>query len=259
MKATSHLAILSLALICILLRAESSLEQTPHLSLNLLTCLYNETNKKRADEYIFCLEKHRNHPMIEHIHVSYDTSHDSGKKGELHRYLEQCENVSISYIDGRQTFGDCIRLANELFPDQYVLLTNADIWFNDTLFKLKPHHLEKKLIALTRQHWPWNYSQDTWIFKTPFPEHPFMNKTYIGLLSCEKPIIYTAQKNDIHAYNPKRSIQCMHKHQSHVRNQTEVNRWGIIPLPFCTLEAAYKKAPPKKQPTKKKAESKSSS
>src|SRR5581483_3177903 len=90
-------------------------------------------------------------------------------------------NIQLSYVVGRPTYGHCFALANELYRDQKIIVSNADIFFNETLSLLLNYDLNNKFLALTR----WNVlkdfsiepyywfgqkvecSQDTWIFKSP--------------------------------------------------------------------------------------------
>jgi len=230
---------------------ETTTDTQPKIRLNLFTYLYNETNPRRIKEYLLCLNKNRNHPMIKRIHVNYDTSNDPEKTGVLHQYLKE-HGIEISYAQGRLTISECMRLINELFPDDYVIFSNADIWFNDTLLRLDKEHIEGKVLGLSRRgslRFP--YSQDTWIFKTPFlADHPFLEKTYIGLPNCEKPIIHVARKvMGLHVYNPSCSIHCMHEHKSRVRHHEDINHWGIIPLPYCRLDGTI----PERTPYKRRA------
>jgi len=201
---------------------------------NLIICLYNETNKQRANEYLYCLKRNLSNPLIKLIHVSYDTSCDSKKCRYIRQWL-QGHNIPTSYIDRRQNLGDCIRLANKLFPNEYVIFSNADIWFDRSLGLLQKDDIEGHLVAISRQPRAPKYSQDSWIFKTPFPEHPHLDMTYVGLCGVEKPLIFAAQENCLQVYNPCKTIQCMHEHRAQVRHRNGINHWGTIPLRPCSL------------------------
>lgn len=233
-----------------------SLPTEPPLKLNLLICLYNETDERRVNEYIYCLEKNLKNPSIKKIHVSYDTSRDPKKRGTIHQWLQE-HDIAISYIKNRQTVGHCFRLANRLFPDEYVILSNADIWFDETLALLEERHMQGKFFACSKYNeqrgaptarkkgplpspypkWTWSYSQDSWIFKTPFVVHPILNQVYIGQISTEGPIVYAAERMGLRVYDPRGTIHCIHEHRSHVRKRPSRSRyWGIVEFPRCTLE-----------------------
>jgi len=238
------------------------------LSFNLIICLYNEPNKKRADEYRHCLQKNLRNAAIQNIHVIYDTSKDPDKQSSLHEWLLS-QKITLSYTEKRQSFGDCFRCANELIPEETVIISNADIWFNKTLSLIKSNHLEGKFFAITRHDRKENrlkrvqlsFSHDSWIFKTPFKTSGKLNHVPIGSWFCEKPVVDAAQKlAGLRVYNPALSIQCIHEHQSGIRHYmkpafgTEKGRVPITSLakirclsadmlddvPLCTLDEILK-------------------
>ncbi len=220
----------------------------------LITSLYNETHTERRQEYITCLERNLQHPAIEHIHVVYDTSND-GAHNELLEYLKQ-QPVSISYINDRPTFGYCFELASEQYPNRGILLSNADIFFNKTLFLLENYDLTNKFLALTRwdvkedgrleifkqydkngEFDPISYlSQDVWIFMTPLKK--FINPNFqLGTWACDGYIACQAYLSDLHVINPCLSIQCCHLHLSKIRHWIPQSIPGAkaLLLPWCTL------------------------
>jgi hypothetical protein len=205
-----------------------------------ITSLYNEQSKKRIDEYIKCLEKNLVHRLIKNVHVIYDTTSDSiSKDSPVLNYLKS-KNIKITYIKGRPTFGFCFSLANELYPYQNIILSNADIFFNETLSLLKDYDLTGKLLAITRwqvnsdgtltpymrkNNIPALNSQDTWIFNTPFHVSEKYN-IEIGTVHCDNLLAYYARKSGLIVINPCLSIQCCHLHLSNVRNYNKA-----VPLP----------------------------
>lgn len=204
----------------------------------LITSLYNETNKARFAEYRVCLEKNLEHPLIDEVYVIYDTSKDDDNN-ELLKYLET-KKVTISFVDGRPTYGHCFHIANAYFPNSNVIISNADIYFNDTLKFLESYNLSNKFLALTRwdvlpngqlrlfggMHYPRSDSQDVWIFRTPL--RSFANDNIrMGLLDCDGRIAFQARQVGLQVINPCKTIQCCHLHLSNVRNYPE--RMGSYP------------------------------
>lgn len=205
----------------------------------LITVLYNETNSNRITEYLTCLEKNMHHPLIERIHIVYDTSKDIlSKKHPILKYLHK-KGCTVSSVNSRPTYGYCFALANNLYPNRRIIFSNADIFFNETLAALETYDLKNKFLALTR--WevrkdgeivPFNVSyrlisQDTWIFETPLI--PFKNDSiFIGTNECDSFIAYQAQKAGLTVMNPCLTIQCCHLHLSGVRNY-EFNKHSKLP------------------------------
>lgn len=203
---------------------------TPCLSatsnkFKLLTTLYNEKKEKRCLEFKECIKINLKHSLIDTVHVLYDTSQDEKREGKLLKFLLS-KKVKISYISGRPTFGQFFEIANNNYPDSKIIISNADIFFNETLQLLETYNLSNKFLAITRwnvqkngtlvEFSPEGKSQDVWIFQTPLPQ--FKNdKIKIGLLGCENVLAYQAQECGLTLLNPSLSIQCCHLHLSKVK------------------------------------------
>lgn len=216
-------------------------------TFKLLTTLYNEKNEQRAAEFITCMENNLRNSSIDTIHVLYDTAKDDAHGSVILDYLKS-RNITISYIQERATYGDFFKLANEMYPHCKIIVSNADIFFNETLTALEPYDLGNKFLTLTR----WNVSrdgilvafdptggcQDTWIFQTPLSK--FKNDAIkIGILGCEHAIAYQAKQSGLELFNPSLSIQCCHLHLSEIRNYARTtpyqNMGKIRIIPKCTV------------------------
>ena len=205
-------------------------------SFVLITVLYNETNNERIQEYITCLERNLSHQLIEKVHVIYDRTRDDDDNKLLQ--LLKNKQVSLTYITGRPTYDFCFKLVNDCYPNKKIILSNADIYFNETLFKLVGYDLTGKFLALTR----WNveknnkmqlegysrygrgniYSQDSWIFQTPLRDCRD-DTTQLGILHCDTWIAYRAKKVGLKVINPCLDIQCCHLHLSGVRHYEKMS------------------------------------
>lgn len=216
----------------------------------LITVLYNEENRARIAEYLTCLEINLAHNLIDKIHVVYDVSKDSEETVILN-YLKN-KKIPITYTKDRPTYAFCFDLANKLYPNSRIILSNADIYFNTTLKTLDNYSLENTFLALTR----WDIqednkklvlhgflynpkkscSQDFWIFSTPF----YCNNSTIlmGIPRCDSTIAYSAQKSGLIVENPCFSIQGCHLHGSNIRNYTSSQacpQKGSLTIPYSSL------------------------
>ena len=208
----------------------------------LIVGLYNEVNFDRANEYITCMAYNYAHELIDEIHVIYDTSKDDGEN-KLLTYLKSLD-LKISYINNRPTYGYCFELANKLYPHCRIILSNADIYFNETLKLLDDYDLTNKFLALTR----WNvlndgsiklyfapdgkkseFSQDTWIFKTPLKQI-IGDKIYMGIPGCDGKIVRQANLSGLGVSNPCLSIQCCHLHLTDIRNYSKIIDFSMSDL-----------------------------
>lgn len=249
----------------------------------LITSLYNEPNDKRIQEYITCMKRNLAHPLIDEIYVLYDSSKDNDKNHIL-KFLED-NNVNISYITSRPTYRYCFEYASKTFPNSRVILSNADIFFNETLTLLDNFDLNNTILTLSRwkllknedgemvkqlkifevitqckicghqrrlhrkediEHCEYSppcweaykckaklkdlkilpgktadykgYSQDTWIFQTPFAI-TFRCDFELGMFHCDSFLNYHLLNSGFKVYNPCKDIQCCHLHQSEVRSE----------------------------------------
>ncbi len=197
----------------------------------LVTSLYNETNTDRLNEYIFCLESNLNHPSIDKIHVFYDIIKD-GDENRLLDYLKS-KDIKISYISSRPTFNLIFSSCNELYPDRKIIVSNADIYFDDTLNSLLTYDLNNKFLSLTRwedtgggnltpAYWfleqtSQPYGSDTWIFTTPVKKFDNV-ELGLGTWGCDGGIIYQAYKAGFTVLNPCKDVRCCHLHHSQIRH-----------------------------------------
>ena len=231
----------------------------------LITGLYNESEKERIREYITCMEHNLRHPSIEKVHVIYDTTGDDDKNvilSYLRNKMEENKKLDVVYTHGRQTYGQCFEVANTLYPNRKIILSNSDIYFNETLELLNNYELTDKFLALTRCNVKedgsielfkqYDYqgkfsryaslrSQDVWIFKTPLRK--FENDTIqIGVMMCDCVIAYQAMKAGLIVLNPCITIRCCHLHLSEIRNYDIENQLPVPkdykPAPWSRLEDA---------------------
>jgi len=239
-----------------------------------ITTLYNEKSDMRLAEYIECIERNLAHPLIERIHVLYDTAKDDHESKML-RYL-QSRPITLSYITGRPTYGMCFDLANTKYPHKKIILSNADIYFNHTLSSLSNYDLTNTFIGLTR----WNVrkdgslrmfkqytndgrflpvtsamSQDVWIFKTPLA-HFENDAIELGTMTCDSLIAFQAYKAQLKVLNPCHSVQAIHLHMSNIRNYNPriMGKGPIREITWTRLPAPYAQPVPlydtiKKTPT----------
>lgn len=222
----------------------------------LITSLYNETDLSRMQEYITCLDKNLAHKSIGKIHVMYDTSKDD-LENKLLQYLKS-KNIEISFIVGRPTFGSLFSLVNQLYSDKKIIVSNGDIYFNESLSLLDNYDLHGKFLALTRWNVKednsieifkqfdkngvfrpsWSYqSQDTWIFQAPIKKFNF-DDIQLGTFLCDGLIAFQAYQIKLHVFNPCTTIQCCHLHLSGVRHYERIapDQALIMSVPWTTLE-----------------------
>lgn len=225
----------------------------------LMIPLYNETDNIRTKEYITCIEKNLKHPSINHIHVIFDESNWVSDSIILN-YLKSLP-ITITYDKKRATYGDFFAIANKYYDNCAIILSNADIYFDDSLAMLEYYDLSNKFLALTRwEKQPNNSekiylsrwdnkkklfvplqsggcgSQDVWIFKTPLRTLK-IDTIAMGTPFCDGTIAYQAKDAGLDVFNPCYTIKCFHMHSSNIRHWQWLQ--PVIPtirLPFTHLK-----------------------
>jgi len=123
-------------------------------------------------------------------------------------------------------------------------VANSDIYFDDSLNRLKTYDLRGRLLCVSRRevnkfgrpgklHNPYR-SQDAWIFRSPLSS--FQCGFSLGVLGCDQRLAYEAQAAGLKVTNPCLSIRVWHLHFSGVRHYTRARLPGrYARLPPCAL------------------------
>lgn len=205
------------------------------IKFTLITTLYNEVNEIRLKEYIICLEHHQKNQFIEKIVVFYDNF--KGKNDKLSKCFNNLDKVELVECTGRPYFIDLFNYSNWYHDKKNIIICNADIIFDHTLYKLEHMDMKDNLYALTR----WDYSdeftassrlqknkimdssKDSWIFQTPFNLNKVKNndkfsKIQIGTWNCDGALNYFFKDFLIHE---SLSIKSFHVHFCNGRTEED--------------------------------------
>jgi hypothetical protein len=233
------------------------LSANAHEGFVLMTSLYDEKSPVRAHEYRVCMEINCANPDIHVIHVMYDTSDLDAQNWQIPEWLYH-PKITIEYCTGRPSFGYMFKQAASLYEHRLILVSNADIYFNETLTKLYEIDFTNLFLAFTRwdvlvdgklqiftgrckHNGKYCYqarsdSQDTWIFRSPLVGVA-ADTIYVGIPHCDNYLAYQALCAGYDVYNPVFDIQCCHLHISNIRHYSDMSPpdRGIALLPGCCL------------------------
>lgn len=175
--------------------------------INLFINPFECQDKIRDEEYKECLQRNVENPLIDRI-------------------IFVRENSQATYSD--------FFLATKKYPEGINIISNLDIYFDQSLSRLLPHTFQGKeykgiqsneCYALTRwnikkgnaelfvEHGQW--SQDVWIFKGAVDDRvkaPFG----LGLWGCDNHVAYLIGQR-YRITNPSHSIRAFHLHNSDLR------------------------------------------
>ena len=189
----------------------------------LITQLYKSVDI-RYNELITALKKNIENNYINQIILLHEEKLD----------IPHHPKVKEIIVGKRLTYKMAFDWAEEHIPSgEIVMLANSDMWFDDTINKIKSIDFSNTVVALSRYDLNKNnewviisetpqYSQDTWIYENPIKLNHDSNLT-MGVPGCENKlawVIRNSKKNDIkyNVINPALTIKSYHEHLSNVRN-----------------------------------------
>ena len=194
----------------------------------LITQLYNN-NKIRFAEFLFALKKNIENKFIEKIILLNE------KILNLDISNNKIQQVNIKK---RLTYKIAFDYAKDnLEKNKIIILSNSDIWFDNTLSKINNFNMDKSVLALCRYDKKKNGkyvinnnighgAQDSWIFKNPI-NIDFPHNIELGRGGCDNRIAWIISKSNIDRNNPKKikyrvlnpakQIISYHEHASEIR------------------------------------------
>lgn len=190
----------------------------------LLINYYIDKNRTRQAELLKCLENNIGNPLIDNVVVFHEPGVVPPDNSKVISVVHQ----------GRPTYQQFFEYGNNFSGIKIV--SNTDICFNNTLeqaSRIRPG----EVYALTRwdegnppRFYGKTNSQDVWIWRgsvnvtAGFP---------LGKAGCDNSIAYILYAAGYSVRNPSLSIQCIHVHQSLIRNYSENDK---VPQPYAFLK-----------------------
>jgi hypothetical protein len=195
------------------------------MKIHLLIDYYRNPYPKRAEELDFCFNENINSKEFDHIHVFAQSELPTD---------QMPDNVTINKIENRLTYKYYMEYAENNIPKgDIIVLSNSDIFFDESILKVKDINLDNKVLTLTRWcpytgHWFRNdelvplhnhsHSQDVWIWSNPFKHDDSFN-FYIGTLGCDNKMAFCLDQAGYQVWNPSFSIFAYHKHKERDDNR----------------------------------------
>lgn len=202
----------------------------------LFTSFYQDRNPVRQRELEVCIVMNLKNIHIDKIYVFLE-----GKKEDF-KILNDPKIEVIESI--RPTYRMFFDTANKVVgPEDISIISNTDIFFDDTLTQIRSEKMNGKCLALSRYHYNPNgdiilhnekFSQDVWIFKGKIRPIEYCD-FHMGIRGCDNRIAYEIHKAGYLMKNPAYSIRTIHYHISESRNYD----LRAIPKPYLPVEVGY--------------------
>jgi hypothetical protein len=212
----------------------------------LITTYYKSKNENRQKEIDTCLRKNNENIYIEKIYLLNNEIYDLSYFGN--KIVQIIISKDKDYI---LKFNDAINFINNNLKNKICILSNSDIYFNESLSKINNKNLGcRDFFALlrydedingnikifTRHDFPRDDSQDSWIFKSPLnvdlDELGFSFRT----LGCDSIFSSIVHESNFKVTNPSLDIITIHLHLSNYRTYTSNN---IIHGKYCLIKPCY--------------------
>ena len=193
----------------------------------LVSCYYTSSNIERQKELNDTLIYNVNNKYISQIILLNDQIYplDFIKKNK------KKINQVVWYKEGNLYFNKAIEYINDYLCGEIVILSNSDIYFDNTLELLTNKFTEKIVYCLLRyeilengkkdifRHFdePRSDSQDSWIFKSPLEINLDDVNFSFGTLGCDNIFANVLYNNNYKLFNPSYDIITTHLHKTEER------------------------------------------
>jgi hypothetical protein len=215
----------------------------------LITTYYITSNESRNNEINKCLKKNFENNYIKKIYLLNNNNYNID-------FIEQYKNKIIQVIisldkDYILKYNDAISFINKYLKNEICILSNSDIYFNETLSLVNNQTIINNFFALLRydedetenltifkrHDIPRDDSQDCWIFKSPL--NVDLNKLCfsLGTLGCDSIFASIVNDSGIKVSNPSLDIVSIHVHKTDFRTYSVNNRihGNYCMVPACKI------------------------
>ena len=206
-------------------------------SICVITQFYIPKNNERFNEIHECLVRNLNNKFIDKIILFGEKNYDFEKilKNNYDNFLKKVKFINIGKkLNYKHAFEHCNSLCEKSQTNCIFILTNSDIYFDNTLKNLLNYDFNKKFLALSRiDIKPDNKleykknshnSQDTWIWKNKIvvnshPKFKYYNDDGIimGVKGCDNYIAYLMDYSGYTVENKCKLINTYHLHKNDFR------------------------------------------
>ena len=182
--------------------------------MNLLVNYFKSKSENRNREYLFALNKNIENEYIKRIFLFVEElSHCEGIESEKVTFVE---------MDSRPTFQDIINYTNKELKGETCIISNTDIFMDDTLRHVENNNIQGLFFLLTRwdvkpdgtiEFYDKNnkgWTQDTYIYQSPIG---IKNANFfVGLPGQENRLAFLAHESGLNVINPSLLVVIKHFH-----------------------------------------------
>ena len=191
---------------------------------NLITSYYNSHNDERQQELKECLTYNSQNDYIEKIYLLNDHIYDIDFIDN--KYKTKIIQLVVNDKNKQKLYYDCaIQFANNYLFGQLCILSNADIYFDNTLQLLENYNFKNIAFALSRYDnnvlYQEIFSQDSWMFLSPLNVDISQLNFQFGVCGCDNRFARIIVDSGYYLINPSKTIKTHHLHNSNYRTCEE--------------------------------------
>ena len=199
----------------------------------LVTQFFRHADASRNAEILECLRRNVVEPLVDRIVLLNETD----ESGEWKDWGEKStsEKITQVVIQKRLTYAHVLQFVHdEVPPNVFVILANADIYVGPTISNLWSVNMEDRMMALLR--WdikngeeelfgPRADSQDSWIFLSSSVQSktwPYATFDFpLGKPGCDNAFAAHMLRQRFVLCNPSLTLKTYHLHESGIRNHNK--------------------------------------
>ena len=210
-------------------------ENKRQTKIDLYVQFFLHSNPERNKEIKTCLKYNVLNPYINKIYLLNEKIFNYEELG-----VENDKIIQIP-IGNRLKYTDVFYWVNlaQLLPDfepGYIILANADIFFDDTLENVLKSDMNEKPIMMCQLRYDYDGSptgikifgpradsQDAWIWHSNWNNKLIKNKAFnfeLGQPGCDNHITYLFKICGFSLVNDPQLVHCLHYHKTQIRNYT---------------------------------------
>lgn len=206
------------------------------LKSNLILQYYKSRENDRQKELDDCLRYNLNNPGIDKVYLLIS------EKTTLPEDISK-EKLELILFEKRPTYKDFFSYINKLYNNDIWIIANTDIYFTESISKVKDINLTNKILCLSRWNLPGflltenravdkfslqydpKDSHDVWIVGHPLDKETLEKLDFsLGIPGCDGKFCYVVQKQGYKTYNPCKEIISIHNHTTNKKTYSESQR-----------------------------------
>jgi len=187
----------------------------------LIQQFFIHSDDYRYKEIQYCLRRNINNFFFKKIILLNERIYSNEELGLSDEEFKRVKQVNIGH---RMKYKDVLEYVYNEKLNGYIVFSNSDIYFNDTIKKIyrttlflgKCWYAQLRIEAYTKRlYGPNAHAQDTWIFHSKCRVKQLNNLDFIlGKLGCDNKLPYELATQGIYVYNQPLYINTFHLHKS---------------------------------------------